>query len=434
MSYMRSEFNFKELFQRLSEIESSGISGTVILNVSPVLKQEHSKIIRTICNLIPDILGYEEFVNSLPQGKEINELEEMNEERKAGYLNEVIRQYVAFSDMSINLDVLVKEYNHTKNTHDSYNRAWLIKAMKGKDVKIKKILQSIRKYISSTGPSIAWLREYFYDNGPKGGHLTGSSLLTYMKSKHYKYSEIMLAYVNSAPKDMITYIQENLIKGSKNAFELNDILMRLSPKTLSPTDLLNAVANDDRNMEITKKIVDRYKEQGLNFDILNSITPNSLESFDYMIDHGYDKTEDTNVCVSRICQLPASTGINKRRKTLMTFMKKGRRLSCPSVVAMICMSNNAPDLFEYLLSIRAFGDLNSNANLLMDIVSDLMKFEVFDYFDLMKRYYVIPVGTLIKFEEKLDGYMTLRDTYSKEAQKWLRETIETIKMEEYTIK
>ena len=118
----------------------------------------------------------------------------------------------------------------------------------------------------------------------------------------------------------------------------------------------------------------------------------------------------------------------------MTFMKKGRRLSCPSVVAMICMSNNAPDLFEYLLSIRAFGDLNNNANLLMDIVSDLMKFEVFDYFNLMERYYVIPVGQLIKFEEKLDGYMTLRDTYSKEAQKWLRETIEIIKMEEYTTK
>ena len=152
MSHMRSEFNFKELFQRLSEIESSGISGTVMLNISPVLKQEHSKIIRTICNLIPDILGYEEFVSSLPQGKEIDELREMDEERKAGYLNEVIRQYVAFSDMSINLDALMKEYNHTKNTHDSYNRAWLIKAMKGKDVKIKKILQAVRRYISSTGP------------------------------------------------------------------------------------------------------------------------------------------------------------------------------------------------------------------------------------------------------------------------------------------
>ena len=431
MSHVRSEFNFKELFEKLEEIESTGISG---ISMSPVLNSRHSEIIRQINLLIPKILDYENFIDSIPQGKTIDELMSMDDERKAGYLNESIRQYIALSDMGSNLDALIAKHRHVNNQKDSYNRAWLIKAMKGKNEKIQKISRSIKKYVSEAKPSIAWLREYFYENGPKGGHLTGSSLLTYMKSKRYKYSEIMLAYVNSAPKDMITYIQEKLIKGSKNAFELNDILMRLSPKTLSPTDLLNAVANDDRNIEITKKIVDRYKEQGLNFDILNSITSNSLESFDYMIDHGYDKTEDTNVCVSRICQLPASTGINKRRKTLMTFMKKGRRLSCPSVVAMICMSNNAPDLFEYLLSIRAFGDLNNNANLLMDIVSDLMKFEVFDYFNLMERYYVIPVGPLIKFEEKLHAYMTLRDTYSKEAQKWLRETIEIIKMEEYTTK
>lgn len=435
MSHMRSEFNFKELFQRLIEIESSGISGTAILNISPVMRQEHTKIIHTICALIPDILGYQNFVSSLPQGKEIDELESMDDERKAAYLNEIIRQYTAFSDMSTNLEVLMKEYRHAKTVHDSYNRAWLIKAMKGKDEAIRKILQSIRRYISSTGPAISWLRNYFYENGPKGGHLTGTSLLNYMKSKRYKYSELMLAYVNSAPKDMITYIQENLIKGSKNAFELNDIIMRLSPKTLSPTDLLNVVASDDRNMEITIKLIDRYKNQSLGFDILNAITPNSLESFDYMIDHGYDKTEDTNVCVSRICQLPSTISmIDKRHKTLMTFMKKGRKLSCPSVVAMICMSNNAPDLFEYLLSIRAFGDLNTNYDLLIDMVSDLMKFETFNYFDLIERYYVIPSDPLTKFENKLNGYTTLRDSYSKEAQNWLHDMIQTIEKEEYTIK
>ena len=311
MSHVRSEFNFKELFEKLEEIESTGISGSDIsgISMSPVLSSRHSEIIHQINLLIPKILDYENFIDSIPQGKTIDELMAMDDERKAGYLNEAIRQFIALSDMGSNLDVLITRHLYANNQKDSYDRAWLIKAMKGKNEKIQKISRSIKKYVSETKPSIAWLREYFYENGPKGGHLTTTSLFKFIQSLHYQYSELLLAYINAAPKDMVTSIQEKLIKTSKKSFELNDMLIQLSPRTLSPTELLNITACDDRHILLTKKIVDRYKDEGLDFDILNAITPYSLKSFDYMISQGYDKTEETNVCVSRICQLPSTPGI-----------------------------------------------------------------------------------------------------------------------------
>lgn len=434
MSHVRSEFNFKELFEKLEEIENTGISGSGI-SMSPVLSSRHSDAIRQINLLIPKILDYENFIDSLPQGKTIDELMAMDDERKAGYLNEVIRQYIALSDMGSNLDALITRYRHINSQKDSYNRAWLVKAMKGKGEKIHKISRSIKKYVSETKPSIAWLREYFYENGPKGGHLTTTSLFTFIQSLHYQYSELLLAYINAAPKDMVTSIQEKLIKTSKKSFELNDMLIQLSPRTLSPTELLNITACDDRHIQLTKKIVDRYKDAGLDFDILNAITPDSLKSFDYMISQGYDKTEDTNVCVSRICQLPSTPGmIDRRKHTLMTFMQKGRKLSCPSVVSMFCISNNAPELFDYLLSIRAFGDLNKNISLLIDIVSDIMKFDKYDYFKYLERYYIIHADSLEDFKDKIDSYSTLRGAYSNEAYDWLTETIRQINTDEYTIK
>ena len=201
MSHVRSEFNFKELFEKLEEIESTGISG---ISMSPVLNSRHSEIIRQINLLIPKILDYENFIDSIPQGKTIDELIAMDDERKAGYLNEAIRQYIALSDMGFNLDVLITRHLYANNQKDSYDRAWLIKAMKGKNEKIQKISRSIKKYVSETKPSIAWLREYFYENGPKGGHLTATSLFKFIQSLHYQYSELLLAYINAAPKDMIT--------------------------------------------------------------------------------------------------------------------------------------------------------------------------------------------------------------------------------------
>ena len=96
MSHVRSEFNFKELFEKLEEIESTGISGSGI-SMSPVLGSRHSEIIRQINLLIPKILDYENFIDSIPQGKTINELMAMDDERKAGYLNESIRQYIALN-------------------------------------------------------------------------------------------------------------------------------------------------------------------------------------------------------------------------------------------------------------------------------------------------------------------------------------------------
>ena len=432
MSHVRSEFNFKELFEKLEEIESTGISG---ISMSPVLNSRHSEIIRQINLLIPKILDYENFIDSIPQGKTIDELMAMDDERKAGYLNESIRQYIALSDMGSNLDALITRHRHINNQKDSYNRAWLIKAMKGKNEKIQKISRSIKKYVSETKPSIAWLREYFYENGPTGGHLTTTSLFTFIQSLHYQYSELLLAYINAAPKDMVTSIQEKLIKTSKKSFELNDMLIQLSPRTLSPTELLNITACDDRHILLTKKIFDRYKDEGLDFDILNAITPNSLKSFDYMISQGYDKTEDTDVCVSRICQLPSTPGmIDKRKHTLMTFMQKGRKLSCPSVVSMFCISNDAPELFDYLLSIRAFGDLNKNTSRLIDIVSDIMKFDKFDYFKYLEKYYIIHADSLKNFKNKIDSYPTLRVAYSNESYDWLTETIRQINADDYTIK
>lgn len=434
MSHVRSEFNFKELFERLEEIESTGLSGSCI-SMSPVLRNKHSDLIYQISILIPKIVDYESYIDSIPHGKTIDELSNMNDERKAGYLNEVIRQYISLSDMGSNLDALITRYRHVKNQKDSYNRAWLVKAMKGNEEKIRKISRSIKNYVNETKPSIAWLREYFFDHGPKGGHLTVTSLFTYIQSNHYQYSELLLAYINSAPKDMITSIQEKLIKTSKKSFELNDVLMQLSPKTLSPTELLNITACDDRNMELTVKIIDRYKDAGLEFDILNAITPDSLQSFDYMVNQGYDKTEDTNVCVSRICQLPSTPGmIDKRKHTLMAFMQKGRKLSCPSVVSMFCISNNAPELFDYLLSIRAFGDLNKNTDRLIDIISDIMKYEEFNYFDYLERYYIIHADPLESLKDKMDSYPTLRGAYSNEAYDWLKDTIKQIKADDYTIK
>lgn len=434
MSHVRSEFNFKELFEKLEEIESTGISGSGI-SMSPVLKSRHSEIIRRINLLIPKILDYESFIDSIPQGKSIDELVVMDDERKAGYLNEVIRQYITLSDMGSNLEALITRYRRINNQKDSYNRAWLLKAMKSKSETIRKISRSIRNYVNETKPSIAWLREYFYENGPKGGHLTATSLFSFIQSTHYQYSELLLAYINAAPKDMVTSIQEKLIKTSKKSFELNDMLIQLSPRTLSPTELLNITACDDRHILLTKKIVDRYKDAGLDFDILNAITPDSLKSFDYMISQGYDKTEDTNVCVSRICQLPSTPGmIDRRKHTLMSFMQKGRKLSCPSVVSMFCISNNAPELFDYLLSIRAFGDLNKNTSLLIDIISDIMKFDRYDYFDYLERYYIIHADSLEDFKDKIDSYPTLRGAYSNEAYDWLTKTIKQINADDYTIK
>lgn len=434
MSHVRSEFNFKELFEKLEEIESTGIAGSGI-SMSPVLSSRHSEVIRQINRLIPKILDYENFIDSIPQGKTIDELIAMDDERKAGYLNESIRQYIALSDMGSNLEALITRYRRINNQKDSYNRAWLIRAMKGKGEKIKKISRSIKNYVNETKPSIAWLREYFYENGPKGGHLTATSLFTFIQSIHYQYSELLLAYINAAPKDMVTSIQEKLIKTSKKSFELNDTLIQLSPRTLSPTELLNITACDDRHILLTKKIVDRYKDEGLNFDILNAITPDSLKSFDYMISQGYDKTEDTNVCVSRICQLPSTPGmIDRRKHTLMTFMQKGRKLSCPSVVSMFCISNDAPELFDYLLSIRAFGDLNKNTSRLIDIVSDIMKFDKYDYFKYLERYYIIHADSLEDFKDKIDSYPTLRGAYSNESYDWLTETIRQINADDYTIK
>ena len=434
MSHVRSEFNFKELFEKLEDIEATGLSGSGI-STSPVLGSWHSNVIRQINILIPKILDYESFIDSIPQGKTIEELMVMDDERKAGYLNEVIRQYISLSDMGSNIEVLIAKYRHVKNQKDSYNRAWLIKAMKGKDEKIRKISRSIKNYVNETKPSIAWLREYFYEHGPKGGHLTVTSLFSFIQSTHYQYSELLLAYINAAPKDMVTSIQEKLIKTSKKSFELNDMLIQLSPRTLSPTELLNITACDDRHISLTKKIVDRYKDAGLEFDILNAITPDSLKSFDYMISQGYDKTEDTNVCVSRICQLPSTPGmIDRRKHTLMSFMQKGRKLSCPSVVSMFCISNNAPELFDYLLSIRAFGDLNNNTSLLIDIVSDIMKFDRYDYFDYLERYYIIHADSLEDFKDKIDSYPTLKGAYSNEAYDWLKRTIKQINADDYTIK
>ncbi len=434
MSHVRSEFNFKELFAKLEDIEATGISGSGI-STSPLLRSKHSEIIQKINLLIPKILDYESFIDSIPHGKTIDELSAMDDERKAGYLNEVIRQYITLSDMGTNLEALNTRYRHIKNQKDSYNRAWLIKAMKGKDEKIRKISHSIKNYVGETKPSIAWLREYFYEHGPKGGNLTVTSLFTFIKSNHFQYSELLLAYINAAPKDMVTSIQEKLIKTSKKSFELNDMLMQLSPRTLSPTELLNITACDDRNMELTVKIIDRYKDAGLEFDILNAITPDSLQSFDYMVNQGYDKTEDTNVCVSRICQLPSTLGmIDKRKHTLMAFMQKGRKLSCPSVVSMFCISNDAPELFDYLLSIRAFGDLNKNMDLLIDIVSDIMKYEKFEYFDYLERYYIIHADPLEDFKDKIDSYPTLRGAYSNKAYDWLKDMIKQINADDYTIK
>ena len=71
MSHVRSEFNFKELFEKLEEIESTGISGSGI-SMSPVISSRHSEIIRQINLLIPKILDYENFIDSIPQGRTID--------------------------------------------------------------------------------------------------------------------------------------------------------------------------------------------------------------------------------------------------------------------------------------------------------------------------------------------------------------------------
>ena len=93
MSHVRSEFNFKELFEKLEDIEATGLSGSGI-STSPVLGSWHSNVIRQINLLIPKILDYESFIDSIPQGKTIDELMVMDDERKAGYLSEQkARQY-----------------------------------------------------------------------------------------------------------------------------------------------------------------------------------------------------------------------------------------------------------------------------------------------------------------------------------------------------
>ena len=119
MSHVRSEFNFKELFEKLEEIESTGISGSGI-STSPVLSSRHSEIIRQINLLIPKILDYENFIDSIPQGKTIDELMAMDDERKAGYLNEAIRQFIALSDMGSNLDVLITRHLYANNQKECY--------------------------------------------------------------------------------------------------------------------------------------------------------------------------------------------------------------------------------------------------------------------------------------------------------------------------
>ena len=91
-------------------------------------------------------------------------------------------------------------------------------------------------------------------------------------------------------------------------------------------------------------------------------------------------------------------------------------------------------VFDYLLSIRAFGDLNKNTSRLIDIVSDIMKFEKFDYFKYLERYYIIHADSLEDFKDKIDSYPTLRGAYSNEAYDWLTETIKQISTDDYTIR
>ena len=63
-----------------------------------------------------------------------------------------------------------------------------------------------------------------------------------------------------------------------------------------------------------------------------------------------------------------------------------------------------------------------------------MKFDKFDYFKYLEKYYIIHADSLKNFKDKIDSYPTLRVAYSNESYDWLTETIKQINADDYTIK
>ena len=245
--------------------------------------------------------------------------------------------------------------------------------------------EAIRKLSRSYARAIDEISFYVRNGSELSGFKRPQSAI---ESVNCDFNTHTLAYLNTLPYVQLIYVCDTFLT-TQEISHMNFIknVLRYVPNAPSPSHILDLAISDDKNIAITKYIVDNYTAEDIDIDVSKAVSAKSYNTFNLLLEYGFKEFFDDNTCASRISIIPPWS-----RKILLRH-----KCYVPSYVM--------------------------NYNAIFSLVSDLMKYKKFRFYYTFLKYYEISKETLQRIEDDITRYSFIKCTYSKESLIWLHEMI-----------
>lgn len=244
-------------------------------------------------------------------------------------------------------------------------------------------------------------------------------------SNNYELNTHTMAYLNSLLYQQLYYVC-SVFLNSKEEIKQNFVkdMIRYIPGCPDPGYILNIAIDDDQNLSITKAITSYYTPEDIDMDVSKSISPNSYNTFRYLVCNGYKSFMDENVCVARAALLTSTDYENDPMEVIRLCDIKKDSLTNVSVIILNCLSSDNDAVFEYLIKNRCFcKDYLMTYNTIFSFVSDVMKYRKYRFYKTFSKYYKIEKETLIRILNEITMYSFIEMSYPSGSIDWLKSII-----------
>ena len=282
--------------------------------------------------------------------------------------------------------------------------------------------EAIRKLSRSYARAIDEISFYVRNGSELSGFKRPQSAI---ESVNCEFNTHTLAYLNTLPYVQLIYVCDTFLT-TQEISHMNFIknMLRYAPNAPSPSHILDLAISDDKNIAITKYIVDNYTAEDIDIDVSKAVSAKSYNTFNLLLEYGFKEFFDDNTCASRISIIPPCSRKIPPIRLLVACNIESESLTDFSVIAMNCIEWDNDAVFDYLLRHKCYvSSYVMNYNTIFSLVSDLMKYKKFRFYYTFLKYYEISKETLQRIEDDINRYSFIKCTYPKESLVWLHEMI-----------
>ena len=282
--------------------------------------------------------------------------------------------------------------------------------------------EAIRKLSRSYARAIDEISFYVRNGSELSGFKRPQSAI---ESANCDFNTHTLAYLNTLTYAQLIYVCDTFLT-TQEISHINFIknMLRYAPNAPSPSHILDLAISDDKNIAITKYIVENYTAEDIDIDVSKAVSAKSYNTFNLLLEYGFKEFFDDNTCASRISIIPPWSRKISSVRLLEDCNIESESLTDFSVIAMNCIEWDNDAVFDYLLRHKCYvSSYVMNYNAIFSLISDLMKYKKFRFYYIFLKYYEISKETLQRIEDDINRYSFIKCTYPKESLVWLHEMI-----------